>query len=367
MFPRRSHFRFSASCCLMLGFGAGVVQSACSSHGHSSPASSIGAGVGGDGTSVAGGANGGVEAFSSGGLSNGGTSMAGTETEGAASSAARGGGVNGVALGGAAGSSGGSAVPGGSTQTGTSSSGVQSSGGVQPSGGSSGFVLAWQDDFDVLDKGLWQEQSFSWDGNLATFTPGNATVQNGIVTLSLTPASNNSSKPYLGVELRSTKTLSYGRVSARVRFAKGSGVVSGLVLFYTPYPNCDWNEIDIEHLGKTSASSQLNAMVYLGSPQANCSASVTPTQDPLVTALGFDAESDFHVYDVEWTPAGVKYFADGNLLRSWTQNAALLRLPMNILLTIWASNAVSWAGAVDTNSAPTSAQLDWIKVYDWKP
>ena len=33
-----------------------------------------------------------------------------------------------------------------------------------------------------------------------------------------------------------------------------SGVVSGLVLFYTPFPNCNWNEIDIEHLGNTNSS-----------------------------------------------------------------------------------------------------------------
>ena len=240
-----------------------------------------------------------------------------------------------------------------------------SAGAAGSAGADGAFTLAWQDDFDTLDASAWELENFTYDGNQATFTPENATVASGILTIALTAAPTGSAKPYLGVEMRSVKTLTYGKVSARMRFAKGSGVVSGLVLFYTPYPNCDWNEIDIEHLGKTATSSQLNAMVFTGTPNPTCTTSVAPTQDPLITPLGFDAEADFHLYDIEWTPAGVKYSADGVVLRTWTKNIALLTQAQNILLTIWASNAPGWAGALTDTSAPTSAELDWIKVYDW--
>jgi len=238
-------------------------------------------------------------------------------------------------------------------------------GGAAGAGSNEPFVLAWQDDFDKLDSSAWQLQTFTFDGNQATFSTQNASVADGVLTISLTAAPSGAAKPYLGVEMRSAKTLTYGKVSARMRFATGSGVVSGLVLFYTPYPNCDWNEIDIEHLGKTSNSSQLNAMVYTGTPNPSCTASVSPTQDPQVVDLGFNAETDFHLYDIEWTPAGVKYFADGVLLRTWTANIGLLKLPETILLTIWASSSADWAGALTSTSAPTSAQVDWIKVYDY--
>jgi len=232
-------------------------------------------------------------------------------------------------------------------------------------GAGADFALSWQDDFDTLDGSAWQLQTFTFDGNEAQFSTENAHVRDGILAISLTQAPSGSAKPYLGVEMRSAKTLTYGKVSTRMRFATGSGVVSSLVLFYTPYPNCDWNEIDIEHLGKSSTSIQLNAMVYKGTPVENCTSSVSPTQDPQIAPLGFDAESEFHVYDIEWTPRGVKYFADGNLLREWTANIALLRLPATILLTIWASSEPSWAGALSSTSAPTSAEIDWIKVYDY--
>jgi endo-1,3-1,4-beta-glycanase ExoK len=227
------------------------------------------------------------------------------------------------------------------------------------------YTLAWQDDFDTLDTSMWQLQTFTFGGNLAQFSTQNASVANGILTISLTPNPNSTTEPYWGVEMRSAKTLTYGKVSARMRFATGSGVVSGLVLFYTPYPNCNWNEIDIEHLGASSNSSQLNCQVYLGTPMSGCTTSVAPTQDPEIVDLGVNAESDFHQYDIEWTPSGVKTYIDGTLLRTWTTHADLLDQPLTVLLTIWASSAASWAGPIQPTSAPTSADVDWIKVYDW--
>lgn len=227
------------------------------------------------------------------------------------------------------------------------------------------FLLDWQDDFDTLDAASWQLQTFTFGGNEAQFTPDNASVANGILTISLTKNASSTTEPYWGVEMRSAKTLTYGKVSARMRFATGSGVVSGLVLFYTPYPNCNWNEIDIEHLGKTSNSSQLNAQVYTGKPDPNCTSSVAPIQDPQIVDLGVNAETDFHQYDIEWTPAGVRTYIDGKLLRNWTAHADLLALPETILFTIWASSSASWAGALTDTSAPTSADVDWIKVYRW--
>ncbi len=304
------------------------------------------------------GAAGGTDATANGGATSpGGANAAGGNTATAGGTGNVAGGTQSAAGSNLGGSNAAGAGQGGTTQGGTSQGGTPSA---------DAFSLSWQDDFDTLDSASWQLQNFTYDGNEAQFAPQNASVANGMLTIALTASAAGAAKPYVGVEMRSAKTLTYGKVSARMRFATGSGVVSGLVLFYTPYPNCDWNEIDIEHLGNSSTSSQLNAMVYTGAQVPTCTASVTPTQDPLITPLGFNAETGFHQYDIEWTPAGVRYLADGVELRNWTKNIALLKRPLTILLTIWASNAPTWAGALTATSAPTSADVDWIKVYDWK-
>jgi len=234
------------------------------------------------------------------------------------------------------------------------------------SGPSEPFTLSWQDDFDTLDASRWALQTFSFDGNLAQFSTKNASVTNGILSIALTPEPTDDAKPYRGVELRSIPTITYGKVEARIRFAKGAGVVSSLVLIYTPWPADDWNEIDIEHLGKQADNVQLNCLVYKGAPTTPpVTTSVSPTQDPQMAPLGFDAEADFHVYAMEWTPSSVRFTADGALLRSWSSEVSRMKLPQNILLTIWASNAPSWAGAVGSDSAPTTADVDWIKVYSF--
>ncbi len=316
-------------------------------------------------------ASGGMSAFggavSTGGAATGGAATGGKATGGKATggSATGGSATGGRATGGSA--TGGSATGGratGGAATGGSATGGTSAG-AQCSTGSIGFTLSWQDDFNTLNTSTWQLQSFTYAGNLAMFTPNNASVNNGIFTMSLTANPSSTTSPYYGVEMRSAQTLTYGKVSSRVRFATGSGVVSGLVLFYTPYPNCNWNEIDIEHLGDSSNTSQLNAQVYTGTPVAGCTTSVTPTQDPLVVNLGFNAETGFHQYDIEWTPTSVKFYGDCVLLRTWTANIARMTLAQTILYTIWASSSAAWAGAVNSSSAPTSADVDWIKVYSY--
>lgn len=250
---------------------------------------------------------------------------------------------------------------------GTSGSSGNAGAGGLPATSNASFALAWQDDFDSFDGSLWALQTFSWDGNLAQFSTSNASVADGKVTINLTPEPTDAAKPYRGVEMRSKKTLTYGKVEARIRFAGGSGVVSSLVTIYTPWPADDWNEIDFEHLGKAATKLQTSCQVYTGPEQQKpVSVSVTPSRFEQLQDLGFDAEADFHVYSAEWTPNEVKFIVDGQVIRTWNEQAARMKLPQNILFTIWASNSAAWAGAVNDTTAPTSAEMDWIKVYDYK-
>ncbi|HTV20886.1 MAG TPA: family 16 glycosylhydrolase, partial [Polyangiaceae bacterium] len=130
--------------------------------------------------------------------------------------------------------------------------------------GSSEFELAWQDDFDTFDATRWQLMTHSWDTNLAQFSTANVRVADGVAALDLTAEPTDPLKPFRGVEMRSIEALTYGKVEARARLAKGSGVVSSLVLIYTPWPADDWNELDIEYLGRYADRVQFNSMVYLG-------------------------------------------------------------------------------------------------------
>lgn len=265
-----------------------------------------------------------------------------------------------LASGGTAAGTGGTTANGGQGSVSLGGSTAQSSSGQ-------GFVLAWEDNFDSLDSSLWALQTFSWDGNLAQFSTANAEAINGIATIHLTREPADTTKPFRGVEMRSKRTITYGKIEARIRFAKGSGVVSGLVAIYTPWPADDWNEIDFEHLGNAPTSIQTNCQVYTGpAMQKPVTTSVTPTGYEQIVSLDFDAEADFHVYSAEWTPAEVKFLVDGVVVRTWSDEIARMRLPQNLLFTIWASDSAGWAGAIDDTTAPSAAEMDWIKVYEYR-
>jgi beta-glucanase (GH16 family) len=233
--------------------------------------------------------------------------------------------------------------------------------------GAGKFTLAWEDNFDSFDPSKWSLMTHSWDGNLAQFSAENTVFKDGIASILLTRADGDTTKPFRGVEMRSKSTITFGKLETRARFAKGSGVVSAAVLIYTPWPADDWNELDMEYLAGRSRM-QFNAMVYTGAPVTKpVTTSVSPTQYPSLVDLGFDATADFHVYTIEWTPSAVRFLVDGDVKREWNEQISRMKLPQNLLLTIWASSSASWAGALADDAAPTQSDFDWVRVYTWAP
>jgi len=212
----------------------------------------------------------------------------------------------------------------------------------------------------------------SWDTNMALFSQQSVSLKDGHLQLSLLPAPMNTvdasgvAKSFLGAEVRSVDTLTYGRVRARIKFARGSAVVSSLVTIYTPWPADNWNELDIEHLGAEPTAAQFNTMVYTGAPVTPpVTTPVSPTQEPYRKMLDFAASDDFHEYAIEWTPASAKFYVDGVVAYTWTKRIGLMTLPQNVLLTIWASSSAAWAGAVTDETSKATASFDWIELYEY--
>jgi len=258
--------------------------------------------------------------------------------------------------------------PGGSPQVSRKSGDQTPSEPPVPASSGGVFQLVWQDDFNAFDRTRWKLMTHSFPTNLAKFSTTNTRVDNGVVYLDLKGASGDKDKPFRGVEMRSIEALTYGKVEARARFAKGSGVVSSLVLIYTPWPADDWNELDFEFLGASKDKIQTNTMVYTGPPVSKPVAhAVSPTPTPEMLSLAFDPSADFHVYAIEWTPVDARFLVDGKLVRTWTEHIGRMKLPQNILLTIWASSAEGWAGPIDATTVPASAAFDWVRVYSWRP
>ncbi len=260
-------------------------------------------------------------------------------------------------------------TPPSAAPTGAASSSPDPSSGADTDDGP--FRLLFRDEFDTLDSSRWDLMTHSWGGNLAVFSKQSPMIADGQLFLRLLEAPagtrvDGEDKSFLGAEVRSKDTLTYGRVRARARFPRASGVVSSLVTIYTPWPADNWNELDIESLGKDPTEVQFNTMVYTGPAlEPPVDESVTPTQDPHLEPLGFDSSLEYHEYTIEWTPENATFWVDGEQRYEWTKHIDLMTLPQNVLLTIWASNSESWAGPINAETVGATVAYDWVELWEY--
>jgi len=164
-------------------------------------------------------------------------------------------------------------------------------------------------------------------------------------------------KAYKGAELRSNNTFLYGRFEVRMQSAAASGMLSSFFTYHdTPNIPAQWNEIDIEILGKSTNSIQYNIIT-----QGQINHEVTKT-------VQFNPHQAFHIYVIEWTPDYVSWQVDGfEIYREIRSHVSQLYYTPKLMMNIWPSDAVGWVGAFNPASLPLYAYYDWVKYYEYTP
>ncbi|MDE6585500.1 MAG: family 16 glycosylhydrolase, partial [Clostridia bacterium] len=114
---------------------------------------------------------------------------------------------------------------------------------------------------------------------------------------------------------------------------------------YTNFPQ--WDEIDIEFLGKDTTKVQFN--YFTGGTGGH----------EYLFDLGFDASEEFHEYGFLWQSDSIIWFVDGKAVYKATEN-----IPQNaakIMANVWNGKGVDdWLGAFDASELPVTAQYKWI-------
>lgn len=242
----------------------------------------------------------------------------------------------------------------GTAGKGGASAGSTGVGGAQPV--SASFQLLWQDDFDTFDGARWEKRDHTFAENAAVFAADNVVVEGGLLKLKITTQPRDG-KQFSAAEVRTRETFEYGRFEARLKPARGSGIVSSLFTYlYDP-----WNEIDIEYLGHQETGVQYNLITQ--GPNGR-------EYQPHFDSLDFVPYEDFHEYAFEWTPTMVKFFVDGVQAYADPVNVAeRLTNPVNLHMNCWPTNnqETNFAGPLDASAIPTEAQYDWVRVYRYVP
>lgn len=230
------------------------------------------------------------------------------------------------------------------------------------------FTLVRHDDFDTFDLDYWERATHTFDPNLAYFTQESATVEGGLLLLSITaqpapamPAPNQATKPYSAAEVRTRANFLYGSFRARVRIAPGPGVVNAFWGFYDRYEMSTGAQIDnqiVIETGTVKATSEPSYRYAVNVP-ADAPAVVTE-------AAGFEPSSAFHEIGYDWTPLSVTFFVDDQPTHSISGEAATqLTQYQRLVMSAYPSQA-AWLSDFDPKQLPARAEIDWVEIRSYK-
>jgi hypothetical protein len=162
------------------------------------------------------------------------------------------------------------------------------------------------------------------------------------------------SKDYKGAEYRTKDAFTYGRFEVSMKTPYREGMLAS---FFT-YNDAggDWNEIDIEILGRYRYDFQMNTIT---AGQTNHVGRYLMNTSP---------HEDFHTYAFEWTPQYVAWFVDGiEVLKQTGTHIQNLTLPQKIMMNVWNPTYENWVGKFYPESLPAFAYYDWVSYYSYTP
>jgi beta-glucanase (GH16 family) len=210
---------------------------------------------------------------------------------------------------------------------------------------SAGYVF-WEP-LTYFNPNTWHKADGYSNGNPfnCTWRAKNVTFTNdGKLRLGLTSPAYNQ---FEGGEYRTNNTYGYGLYEVSMKPAKNTGIVSSFFTYTGPAHGTQWDEIDIEFLGKDTRKVQFNYYTNgVGGHEK-------------VIDLGFDASQGFHTYAFDWQPGYIKWYVDGVLKHTATQN--IPKTPGMIMMNIWNGIGVNdWLGPYNGVN-PLYAEYDWVK------
>jgi beta-glucanase (GH16 family) len=257
--------------------------------------------------------------------------------------------------------------------------------GIVGGGGEDRWVQIWSDEFDgnSVNASNWFANTGVHVNNEQqqyTNSPNNISVSNGTLKLTARLEWNNN-YPFTSGRLESAgkREFGHGRIEARIKMPVGAGLwpafwMLGNDIATKGWPEC--GELDImENVGYGEwTSGALHGPGYSGN---------TPINGRFYPAGGVSA---WHVYRTEYSSTDIKWYIDGNLVKTVTRGEVerygrwVYDKPLFIILNFavgggypFGVNGATWPyygvpqSTVDlVRNAPQTMEVDWVRAYQWR-
>jgi len=182
-------------------------------------------------------------------------------------------------------------------------------------------------------------------------------VNNGVLTISATPAASGSNPyglPYDSgvISTHDSFAQQYGYFEMRAQLPAGAGLWPAFWMI--PKNDTYSSELDVlEQLGNDTKTIYQTAHDWAGGDAATGQKISTVT----------DTSAGFHTYGVDWEPDTTTFYEDGKALGSVTTPASM-KTPMIMMANLAVGGAGSWPGAPDGSTKfPAQMQIDYVRAY----
>lgn len=255
---------------------------------------------------------------------------------------------------------------------------VISQAGAQESCPLKGYSLVWQDEFEGkeldLKKWTYQEAKAGWvNHELQTYIKGTtpkgektAVVSNG--TLKINALAEGDKVYSARIYGNRQQGFRYGYIEARIKLPVGKGTWPAFWMMPVKHTK-GWpadGEIDIlEEVGVDAnrVSSSIHCRAY-NHPQKT-----QKTHEMLCET----AESDFHVYALEWTKDYIRTYVDGKVQLFFENDKAGNRDTWPFDAAFYPILNLAWGGdwggykGVDPKALPVTMEVDYVRVWQKQP
>lgn len=239
-----------------------------------------------------------------------------------------------------------------------------------------GWICIWADEFSgtAVDETKWNFEvngDGGGNGELQYYRRENATVADGFLAITA-KSENYLGKLYTSARLTTKYKGSFENVRVVVRAKMPSGRGTWPAIWMMPLMNS---------YGGWPDSGEIDIMEYVGyDPDTiHCTIHTDIFNHNLGTQLGYskdlpNAETEFHDYELVWSPGHLEGHVDGTKYAEFNYVAALTKdyfyhqafpfdSPFFLILNLAVGG--SWGGAqgVDPTIFPTALEVDYVRVY----
>lgn len=214
---------------------------------------------------------------------------------------------------------------------------------------------AFRDDFDQLNQGRWYV-SDGWSNGAhqnCTWSTDQAKVAGGALQVGFA-SQPKGDRQYRCGEIQTRKAYGYGTFEARLKTPAGSGLNAAFFTYIGQQQGKPHDEIDFEVLLKDT--SQVDTTTFVNGKSGDGQVGSGQSHP-----LPGTSDGDFITYAFTWEPERLRFYIDGELVRTMDDPKTIPSNPQRIFFSLWGSDTLTdWMGAFAPISVPIAMEVDWV-------